>query len=273
MQGETAGPHGWLDAGPLGPGVRGLMTTRAGGVSAAPFDTMNLRPPELPGDALDDPEAVRENQRRLARATGARPIYLDQVHGCEVVRLGRDAGLSGRPLPRADASVTAVPGIACTVLVADCLPVLFARGDGRVVAAAHAGWRGLAAGVLERTVAALREPLPGEPAPWDGPVRAWLGACIGAEAFEVGADVLAAFGVGPAEAGGPRRRFRHAPRPDGADRWRADLRGLASDRLGAVGVSVLPTGGSCTVSDRLRFFSFRRDGRTGRMAACVWIAN
>ncbi|MCU0773772.1 MAG: polyphenol oxidase family protein [Ideonella sp.] len=280
MPPEAAWPHGWLDAGALGPGVRGLMTTRSGGVSAAPFDSMNLRPPELPGEDLDDPVAVAANRQQLEGVMGARPVYLDQVHGADVVRLDPRAAGGGGPLPRADAAVTAVPGLACTVLVADCLPVLLARGDGRVVGAAHAGWRGLAAGVLERTVAALREPLPGEPGAWTGEVRAWLGACIGQDAFEVGADVLAAFGV-DARAIGARaagdglgaaaRRFRHAPRPDGADRWRADLRGLAEDRLKQVGVRVPAAERACTVEDGSRFFSFRRDRRTGRMAACVWI--
>lgn len=280
MPPEAAWPHGWLDAGALAPGVRGLMTTRAGGVSPAPFDSMNLRPPEVPGEGLDDPWAVAANRVHLAEVTGARPVYLDQVHGAEVVRLGEDGIDVAGPLARADAAVTAIPGLACTVLVADCLPILLARGDGRVVGAAHAGWRGLAAGVLERTVAALREPLPGEPGPWEGAVRAWLGACIGASAFEVGGDVLQAFGVAPeatmaerarGEPDGASARFRYAPRPDGTARWRADLRGLAEDRLRADGVTVLAAERACTVEDGSRFFSFRRDRRTGRMAACIWI--
>jgi polyphenol oxidase len=275
MPPEAAWPHGWLDAGALAPGVRGLMTTRQGGTSQAPFDTMNLRPAALGGDGVDDPAALAENERRLAEVLRATPVYLDQVHGPNVVRLTRadlPADCTRLALPRADASVTWVPGIACTVLVADCLPVLFARADGRVVAAAHAGWRGMAAGVLERTVAALREPLAGEHAPWAGEVRAWLGACIGPQAFEVGADVLQAFGTDATASPTGHPRFRFAPRPDGSPRWRADLGGLAYERLQAMGVSV-PGGGCppCTVEDPSRFFSFRRDGRTGRMAACIWI--
>lgn len=276
MPPEAAWPHGWLDAGALAPGVRGVMTTRHGGASAPPFDSMNLRPDALGGDAVDDPAAIAANQRYLSEVMRATPVYLDQVHGSAVARLGPAEGATDHhsppTLPRADASVTATPGIACTVLVADCLPVLFARGDGRVVGAAHAGWRGLAAGVLERTVEALREPVQGEGAGWTGAVHAWLGACIGPRAFEVGADVLEVFGADGSPSAVGSSRFRFAPRADGASRWRADLAGLALDRLQACGVSV-PGGATppCTVEDSSRFFSFRRDGRTGRMAACIWI--
>lgn len=234
--------------------VGALMSTRAGGVSRPPFDTLNLRPPGLRGAAADDPAAVLENQRRFAEALGASPVWLDQVHGADVVRL--DAPRSD--LPRADASVTRVPGIACCVLVADCLPVLFCDRAGRAVGAAHAGWRGLAAGVLERTAAAVAE-LAGSP---PGELLAWLGPCIGPRQFEVGADVLAAF------AGG-ERHFVHRPRPDGSDRWLADLPALARDRLAAAGVRQVSGGSWCTVEDGSRFFSFRRDRVTGRLAAGV----
>ncbi len=249
-------------------GVGAAMSTRQGGVSVAPFDSLNLRPPGLRGDALDQADAVLENQRRFAQALGATPFYLNQVHGAAVVRLDGHQG----ELPVADASVTTELGLACTVLVADCLPVLFCSADGRAVGAAHAGWRGLAAGVLENCLQQVCEL--GGCAPAD--VHVWLGACIGPTAFEVGADVLQAFGARaepgldtPAADGG-RSRFVYRARADGSPAWRADLAQLARDRLHAAGVQHLSGGQWCTVSDSARFFSFRRDVRTGRLAAAVW---
>lgn len=239
------------------PAVGAAMSTRRGGVSAAPFDSLNLRPPFLRADALDDPRAVAENQRRYAEALGAQPVWLDQVHGSAVVRL--HAGLLGQAPPVADASVCSEPGLACTVLVADCLPVLLAAGNGRAVAAAHAGWRGLAGGVVENALAALCEAAACEPAE----VQAWLGACIGPRQFEVGADVLEAFGGGP--------EFTPRPRTDGSPRWLADLPGLARARLQRAGVRAIAGGNACTVEDTSRFFSFRRDRVTGRLAASVWL--
>jgi YfiH family protein len=159
----------------------------------------------------------------------------------------------------ADAAITTEPGIACTVMVADCLPVLFAAPEGRGVAAAHAGWRGLAGGVLQATVAALCEAT----ACSAHELQAWLGPCIGPRQFEVGADVVAAFGAGP--------RFVERVRPDGAMRWLADLPGLARERLQAAGITQISGGSLCTVEDASRFFSFRRDGVTGRMAGAVWL--
>jgi YfiH family protein len=243
--------------------VRALMSTRQGGVSQAPFDSLNLRPPDLPGESLDQPPAVLENQRRFGQALGAEPVWLDQVHGHAVRRVSHGELSTGPVLPRADASITTEPGLACTVLVADCLPVLLCSRDGRGVGAAHAGWRGLAGGVLDNTVLALCEATAATP---DG-LLAWLGPCIGPQAFEVGPDVLLAFGVEPAMRDLPR--FRFAPRDDGQWRWRADLVGLARDRLGRLGVSSVLGGHWCTVSDPSRFYSFRRDGRTGRMAAGI----
>ena len=248
---------------PAPAGITALMSTRAGGVSAAPFDSLNLRPPELGGDAVDDPEAVRENQRRFAQALGAQPVWLNQVHGSGVVRLSADHLRPGQPLPVADASVCTEPGMACTVLVADCLPVLLCSIDGKAVAAAHAGWRGLAGGVVDNAVAALCEAAACGPAE----VLAWLGPCIGARAFEVGADVLQAFGVDSAAPDGGL--FRPSPRPDGSLRWRADLVGLARARLAALGVGQVSGGAWCTFEDASRFFSFRRAPRTGRMAAAI----
>jgi len=151
------------------------------------------------------------------------------------------------------------------VMVADCLPVLVAAPNGGAVGAAHAGWRGLAGGVVERTLAAVCRGASCEP----HDLVAWLGPCIGPHAFEVGADVLEAFGARPEPTSSTR--FRYQPRADGQARWRADLAGLARDRLQAMGVQRISGGTWCTATDRSRFFSFRRDGVTGRMAACIWI--
>ena len=194
--------------------------------------------------------------------TGATPVWLRQVHGARVVRLRAADAAPGAPAHEADASVSTEPGLACAVQVADCLPVLmFAHG--RAVAAAHAGWRGLALGVLEATVAALCDAAACGP----GEVKAWLGPCIGPRQFEVGADVLAAFGAAPA--GDSHRFVGRGPAHPG--KWLADLPGLAADRLRAAGVVRVSGAGLCTVEDRSRFFSFRRDGLTGRMAALVWL--
>ena len=251
---------GWLVPGPaLAAGVGAAMTTRHGGVSRAPWQTMNV------GAAVgDDAAAVAANRALFARAIGAAPVWLRQVHGSRVVRIGRADVADGAMSPEADASVTTEPGVACAVQVADCLPLLFADRDGRAVAAAHAGWRGLAAGVAERTLRAVCDAASCEPAA----VRVWLGACIGPHRFEISADVLNAFGADPQ--GGAAGRFvaRGAAHPG---KWLADLAGLARDRLTAAGVRDVRGGGWCTVSDASRFFSFRRDGVTGRMVAAVWI--
>jgi polyphenol oxidase len=249
-------------------GITALMSTRHGGVSLAPFDSLNLRPPELGGTDVDEPAAVLENQRRFARALGARPVWLQQVHGAAVLRLTAAHLRPGAPLPRADASISTEPGIACAVQVADCLPVLLCSADGRAVGAAHAGWRGLAAGVVDHTVAALCDAAGCEPAQ----LMAWLGPCIGPEAFEVGADVLQAFGADPlALQPVDAALFRFSPRPDGSLRWRADLPGLARRRLAALGVGAVSGGHWCTVAQPSRFFSFRRAARSGRMAAAIAI--
>lgn len=235
------------------PRVRALMTARDGGVSTTPFHTMNLR------DGLGDAaEAVASNRAHLHRVLGMPSVMLTQVHGVQVLDIapGMPAGA------KADASVCRVPGLACEIQVADCLPVLMADTQGRGVAAAHAGWRGLAGGVVEATLLRLCSAL-GCPA---ADVEVWLGPCIGPQAFEVGADVLAGFGV-RAQAPGPRFR----PVSDG--KWLADLPGLAHERLVRLGVqSVAGNDGSpawCTFTQVSRFFSYRRDGVTGRMAACI----
>lgn len=248
---------------PAPAGVLALMSSRQGGTSAPPCDSLNLRHPALPGGTPDDADAVRHNQRRFAAALGAQPVWLNQVHGAQVLRLGPDHLAQSDVLPIADASISTQPGLACAVLVADCLPVLLSSRDGRVVGAAHAGWRGLAAGVLDHTVAAMCEA--GAVPPQQ--LMAWLGPCIGASAFEVGADVLQAFAAAPLPADQPRFAFR--PRADGQPRWWADLAGLAADRLRALGLQQVSGGRWCTVADPSRFFSYRRDRHTGRMAAAI----
>lgn len=244
---------------PAPAGVGAAMSTRAGGVSTAPFDSLNL------GISVgDDPAATSENRARFSAALGVWPRWLHLVHGNRVLRLTSDDLASA--LPPADAAWTCARGIACTVQAADCMPALFALRDGSAVAAAHAGWRGLAGGILAGTVQALCAGTGAAP----GDLLVWLGPCIGPRQFEVGDDVLHAFGQTPASAD-PQRFFSRA-RPDGASRWLADLPLLACDQLKAAGVAPaqVSVAGLCTVEDGSRFFSFRRDGRTGRMAAAVW---
>ena len=239
-------------------GTGALMSTRVGGVSAAPCDSLNLKAQTT--DPLDQ-IAVAENRRRFAATLGATPVFLDQVHGTRVVRLAVSHTSPDAPIEKADASITTVPGIACTVMVADCLPVLFATRDGRAVGAAHAGWRGLAGGVLEATVDAIRSAVPVAASD----IVAWLGASIGPTQFEVGADVLAAVHEGEA------RHFAPAPARDGVPKWLADLPALAEGRLRRLGLTEVGGCGQCTVSEASRFFSYRRDRVTGRMAAAAWI--
>jgi YfiH family protein len=251
------GPHAdWLLPDWQTPGVGALMTTRHGGVSQGPFQSLNLR--DGPGD---DPQAVRQNKLLLHSAIGAQPVFLNQVHGAQVVRLFESDGAADAPVHTADASVTIEPGVACTVQVADCLPVLFAAPNGRAVGAAHAGWRGLALGVLEATLASVCKLAVCAPAE----VQVWLGACIGPRQFEVGPDVLEAFSA--STTGGDTALFvHHTP-----GKWLANLPQLARERLRAAGVQAVSGGEWCTVEDASRFFSFRRERVTGRMAAAVWI--
>jgi len=226
--------------------VRAFMTTRAGGVSRGDHASMNV------GRAVqDDPAAVAENRAIVSQALGAPAVFMPQVHGAEVLRLRPEHALPGAEVPKADASVSTVAGLGVAIQVADCLPVLFAAPGG--VAGAHAGWRGLAGGVLEHTVAALCEAAQCRPAD----IHAWMGACIGAEAFEVGADVLAAFEE--------PSFFVYRENAAGEARWRADLPGLARRRLQALGLASISGGRWCTYGDRSRFFSFRRDTHEGRL--------
>lgn len=253
---DASSAAGWLgvDWG-AAPRVGAAMSLRPGGVSAAPWDSLNLG-----AAAGDEPLAVHENRRRFAAHIAARPVWLRQVHGARVLRL--DESLAEGEAPAADAVWTDVPGLACTIQVADCLPVLFAAP--RAVAAAHAGWRGLAGGVVEAALQALCTGAGCSPVE----VVAWLGPCIGPRQFEVGSEVRLAFGVAPDEAS---PYFVPRTAADGSKRWLADLAGLARLRLQRAGVGRVDGGGWCTVEDRSRFFSYRRDGITGRHAAAVWI--
>ena len=228
-------------------GVHAAFTTRIGGVSTAPWDSFNVA-----AHVGDDPADVGANRARLTEllALPASPFWLEQVHGTEVLN---PAAQSGRCV--GDASITDAAGKVCVVMVADCLPVLFATRDGRRVGAAHAGWRGLAAGVLERTVSVL-----GAPA---REVRAWLGPAISREHFEVGPEVRAAFLATDADAA-------DCFEVNSRGRWQADLAGLARRRLAALGVTDVSGGEWCTFADGERFFSHRRDGKGGRMAALIW---
>ncbi len=267
-------PHpDWLTPDwPAPAGVRAICTTRAGGQSPPPYDSLNL------GDHVgDDPTAVQANRAALRQAMAAHPVFLQQVHGTKV--LGVDAATTDGV--QADACLTTQPGLACTIMVADCLPVLFTNTQGSVVAAAHAGWRGLAGlhgpGVLEHTIQAFlaaarmdtARPTIKTIAFESSEIMAWLGPCIGPEAFEVGPEVRAAFVAHEPQAAG---LFK----PHGTGKWLANLPGLARQRLAAMGVTqIYGNDGSaawCTAGNPLRFFSHRRDGVSGRLAACIWRA-
>ncbi len=245
--------------------VQAVCTTRAGGRSVAPYESLNL------GDHVgDDILAVGANRALLHEAIQARPVFLSQVHGSGVVALDPHTAHG----TEADACFTRERGVACTIMVADCLPVLFTDTQGSFVAAAHAGWRGLAGmggvGVLEAVCKHFSPPGLDPSAPIATKIIAWLGPCIGPEAFEVGSEVKAAFEVHDPQAAAC---FRPAV---AAGKWLADLPALARQRLAALGITQVDgNDGSrawCTVSNPSRFFSHRRDGVSGRMAACVWLA-
>ena len=265
----------WLEPEwPAPPGVRALSTFRSGGVSTARYASLNLG--DHVGDSL---QAVGENRRRLKAAAGlaAEPAWLTQVHGTNVVDLDaartrpvgqadHDAAAAGtvfpaelgasEPLGPADAAFTRRRGRVCAILTADCLPIMLAADSGDLIAAAHAGWRGLAGGVIEATVEALQV----------APERlvAWLGPAIGPEHFEVGAEVREALVKGDL---GAEAAFV----PNARGRFMADLNALARRRLAALGVSRIYGGGHCTYADGERYFSHRRDGVTGRQATLIWL--
>lgn len=227
--------------------VRALVTTRRGGVSVAPYDSLNL------GLHVGDcAQSVAENRRRLRGLLPAEPVWLDQVHGRTVVDVDHALGVH-----QADAAVARRSGVVCAVMTADCLPVLFCDDAGSVVGAAHAGWRGLAAGVLEATVAGMAVP--------SSCVLAWLGPAIGPAAFEVGDDVRDTF---IADDPGAAEAFVGLAQPG---KWLADIYALARRRLLRAGVVRVYGGGACTVGEPDRYYSFRRDQRTGRFASMVWL--
>ena len=237
---------------PAPPGVRAAFTLRSGGVSAPPFDLLNLG-----AHVGDEAQAVAENRRRVRTQLRLpeEPAWMEQVHGIDVLDLDALGPAVPAGIATADAALTRRSGRICTVQVADCLPVLLAARDGSAVAAAHAGWRGLAAGVLEatvQTVAVAPEQL-----------IAWLGPAIGPTHFEVGEEVRSAFLTHSAAAAGA---FTANPR----GRWQCNLAALARARLAVLGVAAVFGGGWCTYADAARFFSYRRDGRCGRMAALIW---
>lgn len=243
--------------------VRALSTTRRGGTSAGAWGLAGGGEGglNLGTRCGDDPRTVAANRARLAQAVGTMPVWLEQVHGSDVHRVAGESPRAGAIEPCADASVTDVPGVALAVQTADCLPVLLADSGGRVVGAAHAGWRGLCAGVLERTVEALRAL-----AARDAEVFAWLGPAIGHDAFEVGDEVRERFCDVDANAA---RAFVAGAR---AHRWLADLQLLARQRLERVDVHRIAAERRCTMREVRDFYSHRRDGRCGRMATLVWTA-
>lgn len=241
--------------------VGALFTVRAGGASQAPYgDGQGGGGLNLGVHVGDDPAHVATNRARLEAVLPGTPAWLSQVHGVAVV----DAAGPSDGVPEADASVASTPGAVCLVMTADCLPVLFSSGDGQVVGAAHAGWRGLAAGVLQRTVETMRERGADD-------ILAWLGPAIGPQQFEVGQEVLQAFlegAQGDAERQAIRQAFAAVPGKD--DKYLADIYALARIMLLRVGVSNVSGGQHCTVSDAAQFYSYRRDGVTGRQASLIW---
>ena len=261
----------WAPDWPAPPGVRAVFTHRASaqwaGASTGPFGAFNL------GDHVGDaPQAVAANRAQLQQALQARPVYLRQVHGADIAPLALDTPDGAT----ADGAWTDQRGLACTVLVADCLPILLTDTAGRRVAALHAGWRGLAGGVLERGLEQFMAPAPTDQAQYAmkiavNQVLAWLGPCIGPRAFEVGAEVRQAFMASDAHAADC-----FAPLDGG--KYLADLPALARRRLARLGVSRVHGNDSsvpwCTVGNEAQFFSYRRDqqrlGGSGRMAACIW---
>jgi polyphenol oxidase len=253
---------------PAPPHVKAVFTTRAGGVSASPFDSLNV------GDHVGDkPADVATNRQILQNAIAAQPVFLQQVHGTQVLALTSNTA-SGSV---ADACITTQRKLACTIMVADCLPVLFTDVEGRFVAAAHAGWRGLVNGVLRQNIESINAINNVNIACKAMQIIAWLGPCIGPSAFEVGREVGAAFASSLPQSGA---LFTPVGSP-GSGKCLADLAGLARLQLKQLGLGEDQVFGNdssadwCTVNNPLRFFSHRRDavrlGSSGRMAGCIWI--
>ncbi|MGA7594101.1 MAG: peptidoglycan editing factor PgeF [Gallionella sp.] len=226
--------------------VRSLQTTRAGGISSPPFDSLNL------GDHVGDaPLAVQRNRMLLNRLMPREPVWLNQAHGTTVANAD-----SASCLPQADACIARHRAAVCVVMTADCLPVLLCDTQGSVVGVAHAGWKGLASGVIEAAVSAM------DAAPET--VMAWLGPAISQAEFEVGDEVRAAFVAVQAQAASAFVSGQNG-------KWFADLYVLARQRLNALGITRVYGGGSCTFGERERYYSYRRDGVTGRMGTFIWL--
>lgn len=246
--------NAWIATKGLNSKVMGFCTTRHHGVSAKPFDSLNL------GDHVgDDPLCVQANRQRLSQWLPDSPVWVQQVHGDSVVVVDE-----GRPseMAQADALVTTTPGRVLGILTADCMAVVLANDAGTVLGVAHAGWRGLAGGILQSTVQTMRGEVDSI-----GPWRAWIGPCIGPQAFEVGDEVREAFvALSPALEAGFKKNI--APH-----KWLCDMPGIARHLLFGLGADSVTWCGLCTVNDsEQRFFSYRREGRTGRMATVAWIA-
>jgi YfiH family protein len=243
--------HGWIVPDwPAPPGVRALITTRAGGVSRGAYAGMNLG--MRTGDTAED---VARNRARLRQSLPAEPLWLRQVHGTAVAEADRKDGS-----PEADAAVARRPESVCAVLTADCLPLLLCDDGGSVVAAVHAGWRGLSSGVIEQTLRVMDRPR--------AALLAYLGPAIGPAAYEVGTEVREAF-IAADGTGDPEAATAFAPGKPG--KFYADLYALARQRLARSGVARVYGGGYCTYAERERFYSYRRDGATGRMASLIWM--
>ena len=242
--------------------VRSLCTTRLGGVSTGPFASLNLGL-----HVGDDPQSVQLNRQKIRQQLPAEPVWLNQVHGTRVYLVNQNNDNSSSDAITADASVTKQRGIVLAIMTADCLPVLFATQDGSVIGAAHAGWRGLHAGVLEQTVSAMRKLAP------NSQIECHFGPAIGPSQFEVGTDVHDAFvdadvGSLAAFAEQPNTKLTQNNQP----KWLADICQLAAVRLAKLGIVCLDDHSPCTVSEPHRWFSYRRDGKTGRMASCIWLS-
>lgn len=240
--------------------IKAFCTTRQGGVSKLPFDTLNLGL-----NAGDDPVDVLKNRSILKRTLPAEPLWLKQIHGVAVSTPTSRLSLVNGPF-EADAAVTNIPNEVLAILTADCMPVLFSSKDGRVIGSAHAGWRGLSAGVLENTV---QEMLALAPSLSPKDIVVWMGPAIGAAAFEVGADVLQAFSSQSPEI--LSQAFKPVIGKSG--KYLADIYMLARDRLRSLGIEQIDGGDFCTVHDPKNFFSYRRDKETGRFASLIWISD
>jgi hypothetical protein len=231
-------------------GVTAWQTCRGNGPK--PYGGFNL------GQHVgDDPDHVDDNRARLQQRIPNKPVWLDQVHGTTVVEIPLASDL---PPPQADAVMTCAPNVVCAIMTADCLPVLLADRSGRIVGAAHAGWRGLASGVLEALVGQMTQRIAGRPQD----LTAWLGPAIGPTAFEVGSDVVDAF----VSLSTDNQHFFSSQAPG---KWLANLSGLATQKLRALGVTDVTPSGCCTYEDPNRFYSYRRDQVTGRMASMIWM--